>query len=308
MKQVSLFALPCLILSLSIPAAAPAADEDLSPDDVILSRGDAEITVADFRASLLRVPAKMRAEAADNPKAVENLMRQLLENRLLAERARANGLHERSVIQRAFRQGEEKVLARAEMERVGEEAPDADYDQMAREYYLTHKEEFRRPEMLSVGHVLIGTEERSEEAAAELAAEVRDKAVTGESSFDELIEAYSEDPGKDQNDGYYRNMPPDRFAGPFAKAALSLEPGEISEPVKTQYGYHVILLEEHQASRIRPFEEVKARIIPKMRERHVRRVQQDYKNSIMEQTTPSVNGDVLEALLREADQATEELD
>jgi peptidyl-prolyl cis-trans isomerase C len=308
MKRIPVFALPCLILSLSMPAVAPAADEGLSPDDVILSRGDAQVTVADFRASLLRVPAKMRAEAADNPETVEKLMAQLLENRLLAERARANGLHEDAVIQRAIRQGEEKVLARAEMERVGEEAPEADYEQMAREHYLTHKEDFRRPETLSVGHVLISTQERSEEAAAELAAEVYDKAVSGEASFDELVEEYSEDPGKDQNDGYYRNMPPDRFAEPFAKAALALEPGEISEPVQTQYGYHVILLEKHQESRIRPFEEVKGRIIPKMRERHVRRVQEDYKKNILDQTKPSVNGDVLEALLREADRATEDLD
>lgn len=308
MKRTPAIVLPCLFLSLATAVGAPPPDEGLSPDDVILSRGDAEVTVADFRAALLRVPAKMRAQAADNPETVEKLMAQLLENRLLAGRARANGLHEDAVIQRAIRQGEEKVLARAEMERVGEEAPDADYEQMAREHYLTHKEEFRQPEKLSVGHVLIGTGERSEEAAAELAAEVRDKAVSGEASFDELVEEYSDDPGKDQNDGYYRNMPPDRFAEPFAEAAMSLEPGGISEPVKTQYGYHVILLEKHQESRIQPFEEVKARIIPKMRERHVRRVQQDYKKDILDQTTPSVNGDVLEALLREADRATEDLD
>ncbi|HBF38671.1 MAG TPA: hypothetical protein DDW50_15300 [Firmicutes bacterium] len=108
-------------------------------------------------------------------------------------------------------------------------------------------------DQITVSHILIGLKDqnnqpRSDAQALQLAKEVYQKA-SGGSDFAALAKQYSDDPGSKDKGGTYGPMGVDQFKSSMAKefvnGALALKVGQISAPIKTQYGYHIIRLDAH---------------------------------------------------------------
>ena len=99
----------------------------------------------------------------------------------------------------------------------------------------------------SVRHILIQFKDaqgntRSQEDVDKMVKEVEDKLKNG-GDFAALAKQYSEDPGSKDNGGLYENEAVTDWVEPFKKAVLQLELDKISEPVKTEYGYHILRVE-----------------------------------------------------------------
>ncbi|MCJ7453690.1 MAG: SurA N-terminal domain-containing protein [Steroidobacteraceae bacterium] len=134
---------------------------------------------------------------------------------------------------------------------VTDEALHEYYDQVAQERY-------QDPERRRARHMLI--EAGADDAAARSKAdEVLAKAKAGE-DFGKLASEYSDDPGSKAQGGELGWATRQSFVQPFADALFAMQVGEISDPVKTQFGYHVIQLEEVQPARQRSFDEVRAEL------------------------------------------------
>ncbi len=99
-------------------------------------------------------------------------------------------------------------------------------------------EKIYNEDYITAKHILVLFEGRdSEEAAYNEALDLYNRAVSGE-SFEELITNYGEDPGQDPATGYTFTI--GTMVDEFYEGALELNEGDISEPVKTTYGYHII--------------------------------------------------------------------
>lgn len=100
-------------------------------------------------------------------------------------------------------------------------------------------------------HILLKTEEKAKE--------VREKAAKGE-DFGELAKTYSTGPSASSGGdlGYFGKG---QMVPEFSAVAFALKPGEISEPVKTKFGWHIIKVEDRRESSLPPFEQLKPRII-----------------------------------------------
>ncbi|MBT9282038.1 MAG: peptidylprolyl isomerase [Hydrogenibacillus schlegelii] len=113
--------------------------------------------------------------------------------------------------------------------------------------------------LTTVRHILIRVGEgRSDAEARKLAAELAERARKGE-DFAGLADRYSEDPGNtnpdgSKNGGLYADVPAGQWVEPFKRAVLSQPIGAVGDPVKTDYGYHVIRVEKRTPQ---PFEAVK---------------------------------------------------
>ncbi|KPV56827.1 peptidylprolyl isomerase [Paenibacillus sp. A3] len=110
----------------------------------------------------------------------------------------------------------------------------------------------------SVRHILIGFKdsagkERSKDEAKKLALDIAAKLKNGE-DFAALAKQYTEDPGSKDSGGLYENQPVTDWTEAFKKAAVELELNKISEPVETEYGYHIMRVE---ARSTQTFDEVK---------------------------------------------------
>ncbi|MDI3503075.1 MAG: peptidyl-prolyl cis-trans isomerase [Candidatus Cloacimonadota bacterium] len=109
-------------------------------------------------------------------------------------------------------------------------------------YYEEHKEDKYKKGPATRIKYLAFEQGPSEEDYAEMkrsAIQVRDRILAGE-DFAELARAYSDDPGSAQNGGSLGEFGRGRMVPEFEQAAFSLQPGEISEPVKTDFGWHII--------------------------------------------------------------------
>lgn len=99
---------------------------------------------------------------------------------------------------------------------------------------------FLPQEQIRAAHILISTENRAEEEALQLITEIKQN-LTAE-DFAEYAQKYSDDPGSKENGGDLGWFPKGVMVPAFEQAAFSLKKGEISEPIKTQFGYHIILV------------------------------------------------------------------
>lgn len=123
------------------------------------------------------------------------------------------------------------------------------------------QEEYAAPLTATVRHILFTTRDKSDSEIVEIkkkAEEVLQKAKSGE-DFVKLVEIYSEDPGSKTKGGLYADFPRGRMVKPFEDAAFTLPVGSISDLVETQFGYHIIKV-ENRKTESKPFDEVKEKL------------------------------------------------
>ncbi len=133
-------------------------------------------------------------------------------------------------------------------------------EEQIRVYYETHEEEFNTPARAEARHILIKTDENDDEAAAieaarEKALELYERAVAGE-DFAELARSHSEGPSAEAG-GYIGAFSRGEMVEPFEDVAFALKSGEISKPVKTRFGWHVIKVEQQFPSEVTPLEQAR---------------------------------------------------
>lgn len=117
-------------------------------------------------------------------------------------------------------------------------------DDEIRAYYDTHKKLFEKSGTAKVSIIIVPRVVTAADSAAVRAhaVELRTKILSGE-KFEDVARAESADSASAVNGGSLGKGPKGRFVAPFENAAAALKPGEISQPVLTQFGYHLIRLD-----------------------------------------------------------------
>ncbi|HUA87938.1 MAG TPA: peptidylprolyl isomerase, partial [Steroidobacteraceae bacterium] len=134
------------------------------------------------------------------------------------------------------------------------EAQETVTDGDLRAAYEKAKSRLLVPEKRHAHHILVTG--KDDASALKLAQDVLAQAKAGK-DFGELAKQYSQDPGSAKNGGDLGWAERSSFVGPFSDALFGMAVGEIKGPVKTQYGYHIIRLDEIQAPKGKTFEEAR---------------------------------------------------
>ncbi len=132
-------------------------------------------------------------------------------------------------------------------------------------FYTENQAQFKHDEEVSAAHILIKTDATAKDAKADDAkalAKIQDllKQIRGGADFAELAKKNSEDPGSGAQGGDLGFFGKGRMVPEFEKAAFTMKEGEVSEPFKTQFGYHIIKRGEYRPARTETFEQVKEQI------------------------------------------------
>ena len=142
-------------------------------------------------------------------------------------------------------------------------------DEDIEEYYLNHQEDYQLPETVSARHILFKVEKDAKpetvEAARKKALEIMEKAKAGE-DFAKLAETYSEGPSKKEG-GQLGTFKQGDMVKPFSDKAFTMAVAEVSAPVKTQFGWHIIKVEAHNDASTSPLEAVTTKIREKLIDR-----------------------------------------
>jgi len=141
-----------------------------------------------------------------------------------------------------------------------------DWTAEARERYLSAPEDYQKPEMVSVRTLLIKSEDRSEEEALLIASDLLRQAEQPDTDFAQLVAEHTEDEAALENEGLMLNVKRGQTVAPFEAAAFEMrESGQLSEPVVSQFGVHLIQLVEYVPFKQLSFEEVEQYIIDELR-------------------------------------------
>ncbi len=258
-------------LAVSTFAAEPAVSdkEKQLPDDApLVTDGKVVVDKMDFEGSLLRVPEAYRPEVRMSRDRISTLIDSVFITRMLAQRAHDEGLDKDPAVQRRMQQVSEAVLADLYRLKVDKEADKIDLSKRARELYQANPGQYKVGEQVYIQQVLIGLKGRTRDMAFEKAKQVANEVRAGKDEF--LAYAFresDEDQVRDKFKGDLGWVFPEKLVPSVREAVAKLKPGQVSEPVESEYGFHIVKLVERKPPHQAKFEEVKESIVKAERER-----------------------------------------
>jgi peptidyl-prolyl cis-trans isomerase C len=271
------------------------------PPDVLVRNRWAEITRADYEGAIARVPSNMRDEFRSSPKRVQISLNSLLVTKTLAAQARMRGTSRGTGVAADATGAEaDSALAKAELERTEKEASEdfdtrkSAFEAKALELYKLHPEKYQHPAEVRFSDISILRRGRNDAEARRRAAEAHAQIVAG-ADFASVARQFSDDVGTRDKGGALPLVTADRLSTTFATANNVLKNvGDVSEPIKGPYAYHVVRLEERRDARPKSFDEARASIMDTLRKQYVaeqreRRIQEIFADPQIEVNQPLVD-------------------
>jgi peptidyl-prolyl cis-trans isomerase D len=158
-------------------------------------------------------------------------------------------------------------------------------------YYNQHRDQYRVAEQAKVSHILIKTPlpgpdgKVDEKGVVEAQRRAEDllKQLKAGAKFEDLARKYSEDPGSAKEGGSLGWIGKGRTVPEFEKAAFSLPKGQISDLVKSSYGFHIIRVDDRQDAHMKTLEEVKDQIEPNLKQQKAQQIAQKQAEDLLQQ-------------------------
>lgn len=269
--------------------------------DTVLARNAwTTVTKADFEAELARIPKEQRPGYLASAQRLAVTIEGILITKTLAARARAAKLEADPSVQAEIALAADKILARVMQERheAGLKVPE--FDKRAEELYKANPGRYTEKNVLHARHILVDTKCRTVEAATARALEARAELAAGK-PFEEVARKYSDDPTAIRNGGDLGPLAEDSLVPAFVEGAKALKPGELSAPVQTQFGLHVIRLDAYRQGRAFPFRDVKASIVTELQEDWLKQQRKAYVEAITADPGLKLELDAIQSLKTNVD-------
>lgn len=270
MKLSLIFLAFCAFLPAQSPApgAAPSTGPATAPSDpnaVVITIGDHKITAAQFLELVKALPAQYQDTARGPGR--RDFARNLVELQVLADQAIKLGLDQQPDTKLQIEFQKDNMLAQAMFLNLQQTTNVSDAEIQA--YYDAHKADY---ETLTARHILIrvkgapmpaapGKPELSDDEAKAKAESIRKRIVGGE-DFAKIAKEESDDTSSGEKGGDLGEFKKGMMVPPFETAAFALKPGDISEPVLTPFGYHIIQVQSHTTKTL---EEAKPEILAQLK-------------------------------------------
>ena len=223
-----------------------AQQKGSSTGSVIAKVNNTSITKEDFLKESQLVPewAKQNFSTKDGK---ERFLEELIKKELIYQDAKNRGLDKDKDIISQVEEFKKMTLLSLVLKKEIEEKVQVS-DEEANDFYNKNQDKFKKGEEVKASHILVDTEKEAKDILARL--------KKGE-DFSKLAKALSKDKGSAANGGDLGFFTRGRMVPEFEETVFSLKPGEISAPLKTQFGYHVIKVIERKEGAMVPFEEAK---------------------------------------------------
>jgi len=235
---------------LGVPAPKPTA---VPPDKVILTVGDEKLTAGEFDQLVDALPEQVRA-AARGPNR-RQFAEQLVRIKVMSQEAHKRKLDETPTVQRQIELQKENILASVLFQEMTANVKMD--DAAAQKYYDEHKVDY---ESVHARHILIrfkgsplplaaGKKDLTEEEALAKVQEIRKRILAGE-DFATVAKTESDDVQTGVKGGDLGTFKHGQMVKEFDQAAFTLPVGQVSEPIKTKFGYHIIKVEKVQPGEV----------------------------------------------------------
>lgn len=183
-----------------------------------------------------------------SPEGIKKVVEELINQEMLYLDAKENNLEEEEAFKEQLEKFKEGLIKQYAVNKIlsGVEVSE---DEM-KDYFESHKESFKSPESITSSHILVESEDKAEEIIKEIKEGM---------TFEEAAKKYSTCPSKDQG-GNLGESTRGKMVPEFEDVAFNMEVGSVSEPVKTQFGYHIIKLYDKKEAKNNSYDEVKDQV------------------------------------------------
>ena len=196
---------------------------------ILATVGGKPITEMDVEMMLMQMG--QRASAYNNPQGRAMILEQLINSKLFLMDAQKNLYEREPAFKEQFTRVKEEMLSRYAVQKAVERVRVTDDE--AKKYFEENPDQFAPEMTFNASHILVDTEEK--------AAEIAEQIKSGELTFEDAAMQFSSCPSK-QNGGSLGEFGHGQMVPEFEAACEALEEGELSAPVQTQFGWHLIKL------------------------------------------------------------------
>lgn len=238
-----LLALYLLMVTPAVAQQATPAESAASSQEVLAVVNGKKLTKLHFDLLIQQYRPEAKQWAQTNK---GQAMRQLVLQEVLAQEGQRLHLDQDREVQVLLQLQSSNILARSVVRKYIDEKSGIT-DDTIRQYYDTHQGDYNTEEQITASHILVKTEVEAREVLKEL---------RQGKDFAEVAKAKSIGPSA-PNGGSLGTFGRGRMVPDFEEAAFALKAGEISEPVQTQFGHHIIKVTERVEPHVKPFDEVK---------------------------------------------------
>ena len=248
-----------------------AAQTATPPDNVVARVGSVTIGQSEISRLLEGMPEAERAAIKANRAGIENWLRQRLTSEALLNEAREKGWPERpevkARIDAAVREVTNRLIGASYLESIAQVPAGYPSDAEVKAAYEQGKPNFNLPATYRVAQIYLANTGADAVANAKLLEEAKKLAVQARrGDFAALARARSQDPSSAEHGGETGFLPLDQMLPEVRDAIAKLKVGQVSEPLKTATGFHIVKMLETRPARTAPLEEIKPRLLALLRE------------------------------------------
>jgi peptidyl-prolyl cis-trans isomerase C len=262
---------------------------------VVAKIGERKITLTDFKRVTDYFDAERQKMLETNPQLKETVLRQFIQSMVISDLAKQKGFDRVPEIKEQLQFFSDNFLANEYLKREIAQKITVSDDEL-KSYYDSHKDEFKTQDMVKARHILVRVDNSAsddEKKKAKEKTELYLKKIKDGEDFAKLASDFSDDPGSKAKGGDLGFFPRGRMVKPFDDAAFSLKPGETSGIVETQFGFHIIKVEDRKDSSVESFDVVKERLKQKLSQDRTRKELTDFIDKAMKDSKTEIYPDVL---------------
>jgi len=211
-----------------------------------------EITEKDLNTIISRYPQEQRGALQSEGKK-KQLIEQLISFELMSKFGKEIELDKTEEYKEAIESISKEVITSMAVNKILADITVTDEE--VKKHYEENKESFGQPATVAARHILVETEEEANKAKEEI--------LSGKLSFGDAAMKYSMCPSNMQG-GNLGEFSKGMMVPEFEEAAFTAEIGGISEPVKTQFGYHLIIVDAKNEASVKSFDEVKDSVLDQL--------------------------------------------
>lgn len=284
-----------LMLTVALISCSKNGAEQKGP--YLAKVGNATITQADYDREFQALPDYAQQLFVDE-QGKEKFLNEIINKEILYQEALKKGLDKTPDYQKKLEEFKKLTLVSGLFEKeIMSKAKVSDQD--VKEYYEKHKEDFTPTTQIRASHVLVKTEDEAKK--------VLERLKKGE-KFGDVAKAVSIDSGSAKNGGDLGYFSKGQMVPEFERAAASLDAGQVSIPVKTQFGYHIIKVTDKKKGAVIEFEKIKDMVSQRLSGEKQKEAFDQYLSELKKTYKVDINKDALqkpsaEAEKKEASQA-----
>lgn len=264
-----------------------------SAQDIVGKMGSVELTASELKPILDAQPPEAKRQLAADPKQLDRLVESELVRKAVLAEAKQKGWDKRPELQLMMERAREQVIVGSYVSNVAKPADGYPSEEEVKQFYESNKAQLQAPAQYQIAQIFLpapaGTDKAKADEAEKKIKELGARLAKAPADFAKVAKESSAHKESAEKGGEIGWVSEDQMVAEIRNVAVKLNKGDVSSPVKSAAGWHLIRLLEKKPPSLRPMTEVRASLVSAMRQRKVQEGERVYLEALRTKARPTIN-------------------